>query len=164
MFLLEKFKTLQYQLNISVEELKENYYTRSSSRLADPLTSPKTYWSVLKTFLNSKKIPCISPVVNQCFLLGNNSVLPTYLPQLTSNCLDSVHFSSSDIAKIIGRLDPDKVHGHDMLSLSMIKLCGNSICKSLSITFNNCLNEGKFPHEWKKLSLYPYIRKETNEA
>ena len=50
MFLLEKFKALQYQLNISIEESKEVYYAKLSSSLADPLTSPKTYWSILKTF------------------------------------------------------------------------------------------------------------------
>ena len=32
----------------------------------------------------------------------------------------------------------------------MITLCGNSICKPLSIIFNDCLSEGKFPHEWEK--------------
>ena len=47
MFLLEKFKAFnwinqQYQLNISFKELKEKYYTKLSSRLADPLTSLKT--------------------------------------------------------------------------------------------------------------------------
>ena len=63
MFLFEKFKTLQYQLSISIEESKEKYYTKlSSSLIADPLTSPKTYWSILKTFLNNKKIPCIAPL------------------------------------------------------------------------------------------------------
>ena len=55
MFLLEKFKALQYELRISIEESKEKYYTKLLSRLADPLTSPKTYWSILKTFLNKKK-------------------------------------------------------------------------------------------------------------
>ena len=43
MFLLEKSKALQYQLNISIEKSKEKYYTKLSNRLADPLTSPKTY-------------------------------------------------------------------------------------------------------------------------
>ena len=53
MLLLEKFKSLQYQLYISIEESKENYYTKlSSCRLADSLTSPRT-------FLNNKEIPCI---------------------------------------------------------------------------------------------------------
>ena len=72
----------------------------------------KTYWSILETFLNNKKIPCIPPLfhenkfitgfkekaelfkhffVNQCSLLRNNSVLPTDLLQLTSKCLDSTH-------------------------------------------------------------------------
>ena len=105
MFLFEKFIALQYQLNISIEESKEKHYTKLSSRLADPLTSPKKYWSMLQTFLNNKEILCIPPLfhenkfitdfkekaelfnhffVNQCSLLSNNSVLPTNLPQLTS--------------------------------------------------------------------------------
>ena len=65
MFLLEKFKALQYELRISIEESKEKYYTKLLSRLADPLTSPKTYWSILKTFLNNKKIPCIPPLFHE---------------------------------------------------------------------------------------------------
>ena len=40
-FLPEKFKALQNQLNISIEESKEKYYTKLSSRLADPVASPK---------------------------------------------------------------------------------------------------------------------------
>ena len=168
MFLLEKFKTLQNKLKIFIEESKETYFTKLSSRLADPLFSSKTYWSISKTFLNYKEIPCIPPIfhenkfitdfkgkaklfkhffVNQCSLLSNNSVLPTDLPQLTNKCLDSINFSSSDIAKIIGHLDSNKAHGHDVLSIRMIKLCGNSII------FNYFLNETKFPHEWKKANV-----------
>ena len=122
MFLLEKFKAIQYQLHISIEESKEKCYTKWSSRLADSLTSPKTYWSILKTFLNNKKNPSIPPLfhenkfitdfkektelfnyffVNQCSLLSKKSVLPRDLPQLTNKCIDSINFSSSDIAKII---------------------------------------------------------------
>ena len=101
MFLLKKFKALQYQFHISIEESKEKYYTKLPSRLADPLTNTKTYWSILKTSLNNKKIPCIPPLfhekkfvtdfkekaelfnyffVNQCSLLSKNNVLPTNLP------------------------------------------------------------------------------------
>ena len=185
MFPFKKFKALQYQLNISIEESKEKYYTKLSSRLADPLTIPKTYWSILKTFLNNKKIPCIPPLfhknkfiadfkekaelfnhflVYQCSLLSNNSVLPTNLPQLTSKCLDSIHFSISDIAKIISRLDPNKAHGHDMLSIRMIKLCGNSIYKPLLIIFKDCLNEGKFPHECIKGNVVAIHKKGNKQS
>ena len=141
----------------------------------------KTYSSILKTFLNNRKVPCIPCLfhenklithfkekaelfnhffVNQCSLLSNNSVLP----QLTSKCLDSIHFSNSDIAKIINRLDPNKAHGHDMLSIQMIKLFGNSTCKALSIIFKDCLSEGKFPHEWKKANVVPVHKKENKQS
>ena len=60
MFLLEKVKALQYQLHISIEESN-----KLSSRLADPLTIPKAYWSILKTFSNNKKIPCILPLFHE---------------------------------------------------------------------------------------------------
>ena len=87
------------------------------NRLANPLTGPKIYRSILKTFLNNKKKnPSIPPLfqgnkfiadfkekaelfihffVNQCFFLSNNSVLPTDLPQFTIRCLHSIHFLSN---------------------------------------------------------------------
>ena len=96
--------------------------------------------------------------------MSNNSVLPTDLPQLTSKCLDSMHFSNSDIVKTISRVDPNKAHGHDMLSIRMIKLGGNSISKPLSIIFKDCLNKGKFPHEWKKANVVPVHKKGNKQC
>ena len=46
-----------------------------------------------------------------------------------------------------------------MLSIRMTKLCENSICKPFSIIFNDCLNEGKFPHKWKKANVVPAHKK-----
>ena len=37
----------------------------------------------------------------------------------------------------------------------MVKLYGNSICKSPSIVFNDFLNEDTFSHEWKKANVVP---------
>ena len=53
---------------------------------------------------------------NQCTLLNNSSVLPDNLAKLTNKSLDLVNFSTNDISKIINNLDPNKAHGHDMLS------------------------------------------------
>ena len=179
-FLFEKFKFLQNQLNVSIENSKQTYYSKLAGKLANPATSSKTYWSILKTFLNNKKIPCIPPLfhenkfitnfkekaelfntffANQCTLLNNSSVLPNNLAKLTNKSLDTVNFSTDDISKIINNLDPNKAHGHDMLSIRMIKLCGNSICKPLSIIFNDCLKEGKFPSDWKKAHVVPVHKK-----
>ena len=57
--LLEKFKVLQSQLNMSVEKSKQKYYSKLPSKLANSATNSKTHWSILKTFLNNKIIPCI---------------------------------------------------------------------------------------------------------
>ena len=96
--------------------------------------------------------------------MSNNTVLPTDLPQLTKKCLDSIQFSSCGIAKIISHLDPNKAHGHGMVSIRMIKLCENSICKPISVVFNDCLNEGKFPHEWKKANVVPVHKKGNKQS
>ena len=49
-------------------------------------------------------------------------------------------------------------HGHDMISIRMIKLCGISIYKLLEIIFQNCLRLGKFPSEWKKANVAPTFK------
>ena len=41
----------------------------------------------------------------------------------------------------------------------MLKLCGDSIWKSLEIIFKNCLKEGIFSDEWKKANVVPIHKK-----
>ena len=102
--------------------------------------------------------------VNQRPILSNNSVLPTDFPQLTNKCLDSILCFSYDFAKIISHLDLNKAQGHDMLSIRMIKLCENSICKPFSIILNDCLNEIKFLHDWKKANVVPVHKKGNKQS
>ena len=97
--------------------------------------------------------------LEQCTLLKNISTLPNTCSKHTNNILDTIIFSKEDIYKIIKNLDPNKAHGHDMISIRMIKLCGISICKPLEIIFQNCLRSGKFPSEWKKANVVPTFKK-----
>ena len=60
---VHQFQLLQSKLNSLIEKSKSNYYARSSKKMSDPMTSPKFYWSILKTFLNNK-IPFIPPLLN----------------------------------------------------------------------------------------------------
>ena len=41
----------------------------------------------------------------------------------------------------------------------MNKLCGNLICKSLSIIFDDCIKERKFPSDWKKVRVVSVHKK-----
>ena len=51
---------------------KGNSYINLAKKLNDLSTSNKTYWSVIKTFINSKKIPLIPP------LLVNNNLISNF--------------------------------------------------------------------------------------
>ena len=86
----------------------------------DHATSLKAYWSILKTFLNNKKIPCIPPIYHnnyitdfkekdetfnnffakQCTIVNNTSQLPTDSLKRKNNCLSTISFTKDDIVKI----------------------------------------------------------------
>ena len=78
---------------------------------------------------------------------------------MTGNRLSSVRFSQDDIAKIIQNLDPNKAHGHDNMSIRMLKICGSSIYKPLEVIFKQCIETGFFPSEWKKANIVPIHKK-----
>ena len=77
----------------------------------------------------------------------------------TDKSLSNNTFTEKDIEKVIQSLDPNKAHGHDMISIRMLKICGKSIIKPLLIIYKNCLEKGCFPNEWKKASLLPICGK-----
>ena len=85
--------------------------------------------------------------------------MPNTCSKHANNILDTIIFSKEDIYKIIKNLDPNKAHGHDMINIRMIELCGISTCKPLEIIFQNCLRSVKFPSEWKKADVVPTFKK-----
>ena len=111
-----------------------NYYSKNT----------KAYWALLKIFLNNRKIRVIPPLFHnskfitdfkekaelfnsffakQCSLIKNESKLPPRLHFLTDKRLSMVKFVNNDILKIIQNLNPNKAHGHDKISIRMLKLC-----------------------------------------
>ena len=63
------------------------------------------------------------------------------------------------MSKLIGKLDSNKAHSYDGVSVKMLKICNKSISKPLSLLFNNCLNQGTFPSLWKKVNIIPVFKK-----
>ena len=89
----------------------------------------------------------------------NTSKLPSHLHYLNDNRLSSASFSQDGIAKIIQNLDPNKPHGHDNISIRMLKICGFSLYKPLEMIFKQCIETGVFPSEWKKSNIVPIYKK-----
>ena len=64
---------------------------------------------------------------NQFFFIPNNSILPSELKLLAEHTLNSCGFSETDIHQIINIQDLNKAHSRDMISIRMLKLCGEAI-------------------------------------
>ena len=163
-----------------IAKRKEDYHNFLASKLNNPKTSAKAYWSILKSFYNGKKIPVIPPLLinneiisdfkmkanhfnsffaSHCTPLNNNSKVPESQTYITDSKLSSLQFEDKDIIKIIRSLDINKAHGYDDISIRMLKICDLAIIKPLSIIFRNCINNSTFPDLWKKSNICPIHKK-----
>ena len=125
-----------------IEASKQKYYCRMTNKLTNAEKSSKAYWSILKSFLNNKKISLIPPLfyencfitnfkentklfnsffADQCSLMSNSSKLPSNFTLYTDNRLSTVTFSQDDIGKTIRSLNANKAHGHDNIRIQMLK-------------------------------------------
>ena len=126
-----------------------------SQKLYSKVIALKYYWS-----LNDKKVPCIPPIFHdnkfvtdfskkadlfnslfakQCSIIENNSVLPSSTIPVTEQYLANIDFTKDDIKRIICKLDPNKSHGHDLISIRMLKVSGDVIIEHLFKIFKKLL-------------------------
>ena len=162
-----------------IEKSNDEYYYRLGKRINDPSTSAKSYWTILKTFYNKRKIPLIPPLLvsnsfvtdfkekanlfNEFFCkqytpVANDSTLPTLL-ETRNETLSSLEIIASDIGKIIKALKVNKAHGHDEISIRMLKLCEPAITEPLYLIFKKCFSSNTFPDVWKKANVIPVHKK-----
>ena len=148
--------------------------------MINPTTSAKTYWSIVKTFANGRKVPVIHPLlINNEFIsnfrtkanyfnrffnqqhtvISSDSSIPSPVNLATNETLTKINFDEWLISKLILALNPNKAHGHDGLSIRMLQMGSDSIFKPLSIIFLNCLKAGYFSTAWKKANIVPVHKK-----
>ena len=136
-------KNLTTNITTEISNSKKYYFDNLAEKLCDPKLNRKAYWSILKFFTNWKKVPIIPPLlvndhfvtsfsekanylndvfVNQCSLINNHRKLPLNRDSITTSLLSSVNIKESDILNILKSLDAKKAHGHDDISIRMLKL------------------------------------------
>ena len=171
------------EINELISSTKNLYYENLAKKLNNPKLQAKTYWSILKTFYNEKKIPIIQPLLvdnnfvidiqtkanifnkffaEQCTPLKNNSVLPVSQMFLTQSRLNYIDFNEVEILKIIKALNIHKAHGHDDISIRMIKICDKSLLKPLILLFENSTKSSCYPDIWKRSNIIPVHKKMIN--
>ena len=172
------------ELNELINTTKALHYENFSKKLNNILLQAKTYWSILKTFHNEKKIPLILPLLvddkfvtdiktkacifnkffaKQCTPLKNDSVLPVNQIFLTQSRLSSLDFNEDEILKIIRALNIYKAHGYDDISIRMIKICDKSLTKPLIILFKNSTKSSYYPDIWKRSNIIPVHKKNDKQ-
>ena len=80
----------------------------------------------------------------------------------TDKRLNTMNFNGDDIISIIKSLDSKKAHAAD-ISIRMIKLCADSIILPLTLIFEDCINKGIFPDQWKLANVIPSYKKRIKE-
>ena len=61
-----------------ISESKDKYYNKLLMELNNLKTSSKTYWSILKTFYNGRKIPIIPPILKDGKLESDFKIKANY--------------------------------------------------------------------------------------
>ena len=91
--------------------------------------------------------------------MNNHCKLPLKRDSITTSLLSSLSIKECDILSILKSLDANKAHGHDDISIRMLKLSSKSILKLLKLLFENCLWTGIFPGQWKNVNIVPIHKK-----
>ena len=80
----------------------------------------------------------------------------------TNECLNTINFTEDNILSVIRKLDPNKAHVGDQISIRMIQICDKAICKPLHLIYSSYIESGIFPTEWKMAIAVP-IHKEDDK-
>ena len=107
-----------------VKQTKHNYFNKLGEKISNPDTVHKPFWTAFKRLLNKKKYTNIPP------LLEGNQFIPNFQEKckvfniyFSGQC--KLHVNSSILPtlfrKTISKLKSKKAHGHDGISIAMLK-------------------------------------------
>ena len=95
--------------------------------------------------------------------IPSSSALPAKISYMTKDRIKTLCFCKSDVIKLIKALDVSKAHGHDGISVKMIKICADSIAHPITLIFQNSLAAGTFANDWKKANIVPIHKKNDKQ-
>ena len=122
---------LTTELSNFIRDTKTEYHSKLAAKLVSPSTSAKTYWSILKTFANGRKVLVISPLLTnnefisnikskanyfniffnqQCTATSTDSSIPSSVNLATNETVTKINFDEQVISKLIVALNPNKAH------------------------------------------------------
>ena len=141
-------KNLTTELSNMIRDTKSEYHSKLAAKFINPITSAKTYWSILKTFDNGRRVPVIpSLLINnefisncktkanyfnrfftqQCTVISMDSSIPSSVNLATNETVTKINFDEQLLSKLIIALNPNIAHGYDGLSICMLQMGSDSL-------------------------------------
>ena len=100
---------------------------------------------------------------NQCRLIANNSILPTF-NFLTDKRIDQISFRKDEIVSLVRNLNPNKASGSDEISAQMLVVCDDTVGTPLKLIFENILISSSYPDVCKLANVTPIFRKGDKQS
>ena len=138
-----RLENLTTELSNLIRDTKTEYHSKLAAKLVNPNTNAKTYWPILKTLANGRKVPVIPPLLinnefianfktkannfnrffnQKCTAISTDSSILSSVNLATNKTVTKINFEEQLISKIIVALNPNKAHGHDGLSICMLQV------------------------------------------
>ena len=138
-----RLENLTTELSNLIINTKTEYHRKLATKLVNPSTSAKTYWSILKTFANGRNVPVIPPLLinnefvsnfktksnyfnkffnQQCTEISTDRSIPSSVNLATNETVTNINFSEQLISKLIVAVNPNKAHGNDGLSSRILQI------------------------------------------
>ena len=102
-------------------------------------------------------------LAEQCTSLKNSSALPVNQMFLTRSRLNSTNLNEEEMLKIVRALNIHKAHGHEDISIRMIKICDKSFLKPLILLYENSTKSSCYPDLWKRSNIIPVHKKNDKQ-
>ena len=82
---------------------------------------------------------------------------------MTKGHVKTIYFGKCDVIKLIKALGICKAHGHNGISVKMIKISADSIAHPPTLIFQNSLVAGTFASDWKKATIVPFHKENDKQ-
>ena len=99
----------------------------------------------------------------QFTLIDTGSELPAQILTETNQSLNMISFTENDILRVIRKLDHNKAHGHDQISIRMLQICDKAVCKPLFLIFSASMELGVFPSICKTANVVPAYKRDDKQ-
>ena len=88
-----------------------------------------------------------------------DTTYPTPKIDKNSKTLNNITVSKKGVLNLLKNINPDKATGPDNIPGMLLKLCAFELHETFTIFFQNSLNQGQIPDDWKTAHIFPLFKK-----